>query len=111
MYGLCRFRIGLMKRFKNGSPRCGYTCRPDIFLTINKAGRIAPSEFSLKVISGVAKEAASKCGLRGAAPHGLRRTYVRLCHQAVVELDLLLAYQVWLQRLTDLPAMPERVYY
>ena len=58
-----------------------------IFRAINKAGRIAPSEFSPKVIWGVVREAASKCGLLGVAPHDLRRTCARLCHEAGGELE------------------------
>jgi integrase len=54
---------------------------------INKAGRIATSGFSPKVIWGVVKAGYSKCGLDGVAPHDLRRTCARLCHEAGGELE------------------------
>ncbi len=57
------------------------------FRAINKAGRIATSGFSPKVISGVVKAGCSKCGLDGVAPHDLRRTCARLCHEAGGELE------------------------
>jgi integrase len=57
------------------------------FRAINKAGRIATSGFSPKVIWGVVKAGCSKCGLDGVAPHDLRRTCARLCHEAVGELE------------------------
>ncbi len=62
------------------------TSRP-IFRAINKAGRIADHGFSPKVIWGVAKDAASRCDLTGVAPHDLRRTRARLCHEAGGELE------------------------
>ena len=58
-----------------------------IFRAINKAGRIADHGFSPKVIWGVVKEAASRCGLAGVAPHDLRRTCARSCHEAGGELE------------------------
>ena len=57
------------------------------FRAINKAGRIATSGFSPKVIWGVVKVGCSKCGLDGVAPHDLRRTCARLCHEAGGELE------------------------
>jgi integrase len=57
------------------------------FRAINKAGRIATSGFSPKVIWGVVKSGCSKCGLDGVAPHDLRRTCARLCHEAGGELE------------------------
>lgn len=57
------------------------------FRAINKAGRIATSGFSPKVIWGVVKAGCSKCGLDGVAPHDLRRTCARLCHEAGGELE------------------------
>ena len=53
-----------------------------VFRAINKAGRIAPNGFSLKVIWGVVKQASARCGLTNVAPHDLRRTFARLCHEA-----------------------------
>jgi len=58
-----------------------------VFRAINKARRIAPSGFSPKVIWGVVKAASSKCGLDRVAPHDLRRTCARLCHEAGGELE------------------------
>jgi integrase len=58
-----------------------------VFRAINKAGRIAPNGFSPKVIWGVLKEASARCGLANVAPHDLRRTCARLCHQAGGELE------------------------
>jgi integrase len=53
-----------------------------VFRAINKAGRIASGGFSPKVIWGVVKQACGQCGLADVAPHDLRRTCARLCHQA-----------------------------
>ena len=58
-----------------------------VFRAINKARRIAPSGFSPKVIWGVVKGGSSKCGLDRVAPHDLRRTCARLCHEADGELE------------------------
>jgi integrase len=57
------------------------------FRAINKAGRIAISGFSPKVIWGVVKAGCSKCGRDGVAPPDLRRTCARLCHEAGGELE------------------------
>jgi integrase len=64
----------------------GATTGP-IFRPINKAQRIGNSGFSPKVIWGVVKAGCSKCGLENVAPHDLRRTCARLCHEAGGELD------------------------
>ena len=58
-----------------------------LFRAINEAGRIAKSGFSPKVIWGVVKSGCVKCGLDGVAPHDLRRTCARLCHEAGGELE------------------------
>jgi len=58
-----------------------------VFRAINKAQRIAPNGFSPKVIWGVVKGGSSKCGLDRVAPHDLRRTCARLCHEAGGELE------------------------
>lgn len=58
-----------------------------VFRAINKAGRIAANGFSPKVIWGVVKQASARCGLANVAPHDLRRTCARLCHQAGGELE------------------------
>ena len=55
--------------------------------SINKAGRIWGNGFSPKVIWGVVKEKAKACDIRSLAPHDLRRTCARLCHQAGGELE------------------------
>jgi integrase len=58
-----------------------------IFRAINKAERIGTSGFSPKVIWGVVKSGAAKCGLDRVAPHDLRRTCARVCHEAGGELE------------------------
>ena len=58
-----------------------------VFRAINKAKRIGTSRFSPKVIWGVVKAGSSKCGLDRVAPHDLRRTRARLCHEAGGELE------------------------
>jgi integrase len=55
--------------------------------SINKAGRIWGNGFTPKVIWAVVKRDAKNCGLPSVAPHGLRRTCARLCHQAGGELE------------------------
>ena len=55
--------------------------------SINKAGRIWGKGFTPKVIWAVVKTNAKSCGLPTLAPHDLRRTCARLCHQAGGELE------------------------
>ncbi len=55
--------------------------------SINKAGRIWGTGFSPKVIWGVVKQKAMACDIPFLAPHDLRRTCARLCHQAGGELE------------------------
>ncbi|MDR3746851.1 MAG: tyrosine-type recombinase/integrase, partial [Acidobacteriota bacterium] len=50
--------------------------------SINKAGRIWGHGFTPKVIWAIVKVNAKSCGLTSVAPHDLRRTCARLCHQA-----------------------------
>jgi integrase len=64
----------------------GITSGP-LFRAINKAGRAWGNGFTPKVIWSVVKEAAADCSLAGLAPHDLRRTCARLCHQAGGELE------------------------
>ena len=64
----------------------GVTTGP-IFRPIDKAQRMGKSGFSPKVIWGVVKAGCSKCGLENVAPHDLRRTCARLCHEAGGELE------------------------
>ena len=70
----------------NWMTAAGVTMGP-IFRLINKAQRIGNSGFSPKVIWGVVKAGCSKCGLENVAPHDLRRTCARLCHEAGGELE------------------------
>lgn len=58
-----------------------------IFRAINKAQRVGESGFSPKVIWGGVKAGCSECGLGNVAPHDLRRTCARLCHEAGGELE------------------------
>ena len=58
-----------------------------IFRAINKAGRIAAHGFSPKVIWGVVKQASQACDVGNVAPHDLRRTCARLCHERGGELE------------------------
>jgi integrase len=58
-----------------------------IFRAINKAERIGKTAFSPKVIWGVVKAGCLKCGLQNVAPHDMRRTCARLCHEAGGELE------------------------
>jgi integrase len=55
--------------------------------SINKAGRVWGAGFSPKVIWGVVKEKAKICEIPDLAPHDLRRTCARLCHQTGGELE------------------------
>ena len=59
--------------------------------SINKAGKIWGTGFSPKVIWGVVKQKALDCEIPSLAPHDLRRTCARLCHQAGGELELAVA--------------------
>jgi integrase len=58
-----------------------------LFRAIDKAGRVWGNGFTPKVIWSIVKERAANCGLVGLAPHDLRRTCARLCHQAGGELE------------------------
>jgi integrase len=55
--------------------------------SINKAGKIWGNGFTPKVIWAIVKANAKSCGLPTVAPHDLRRTCARLCHQAGGELE------------------------
>ena len=68
-----------------GGARRNYI-RP-LFRAVNKAERVWGNGFTPKVIWSIVKEGAVGCGLTGLAPHDLRRTCVRLCHQAGGELE------------------------
>ena len=58
-----------------------------LFRSINKAGRVWGTGFTPKVIWSIVKDAASNSGLSGVAPHDLRRTCAKLCHEAGGELE------------------------
>jgi site-specific recombinase XerD len=64
----------------------GFTAGP-LFRSINKAGKIWGEGFTAKVIWAIVKRNAASCGLSAVAPHDLRRTCARLCHQAGGELE------------------------
>ena len=66
--------------------RAGIIAGP-LLRSINKAGRIWGHGFTPKVIWAIVKASAKRCGLPTIAPHDLRRTCARLCHQAGGELE------------------------
>jgi integrase len=70
----------------NWTVGAGITSGP-LLRSINKAGRIWGHGFTPKVIWAIVKANAKSCGLPSVAPHDLRRTCARLCHQAGGELD------------------------
>ena len=70
----------------NWTVGAGITAGP-LLRSINKAGRIWGHGFTPKVIWAIVKANAQCCGLPSVAPHDLRRTCARLCHQAGGELD------------------------
>jgi len=58
-----------------------------LFRAIGKTGKIQGCGFTAKVIWSIVREAATNCGIGIIAPHDLRRTCARLCHQAGCELE------------------------
>lgn len=58
-----------------------------LFRAIGKTGRIHGGGFTAKVIWSIVRGAALDCGFGVLAPHDLRRTCARLCHQAGGELE------------------------
>jgi site-specific recombinase XerD len=58
-----------------------------LFRSINKAGRVWGMGFTPKVIWSIVKQAALNSGLARVAPHDLRRTCAKLCHEAGGELE------------------------
>jgi integrase len=70
-------KAGIDMRMRASGITCGILLR-----SINKAGRVWGHGFSPKVIWGVVKEKAKICEIPALAPHDLRRTCARLCHQA-----------------------------
>jgi site-specific recombinase XerD len=58
-----------------------------LFRAISKTGKIHGCGFTAKVVWSIVREAAKDCGIGVLAPHDLRRTCARLCHQAGGELE------------------------
>ena len=58
-----------------------------LFRAIGKTGKVQGRGFTAKVIWSIVREAAVNCGIGIIAPHDLRRTCARLCHQAGGELE------------------------
>jgi integrase len=58
-----------------------------LFRSVSKTGKVWGSGFTAKVIWSIVRGAASDCGFCAVAPHDLRRTCARLCHQAGGELE------------------------
>lgn len=58
-----------------------------LFRAIGKSGKIQCCGFTAKVIWSIVREAATNCGIGIIAPHDLRRTCARLCHEAGGELE------------------------
>jgi integrase len=58
-----------------------------VFRPVNRGGRVWGTGFSAKVVWSVVRRAATKCEIPGIAPHDLRRTCARLCHEGGGELE------------------------
>ena len=58
-----------------------------LFRPVGKTGKVRGSGFTAKVIWSIVRKAAADCGFGTVAPHDLRRTCARLCHQAGGELS------------------------
>ena len=58
-----------------------------LFRPVDKTGKVRGSSFTAKVIWSIVRKAGTDCGFGTVAPHGLRRTCTRLCHQAGGELE------------------------
>ncbi len=76
----------IAKSLRNWMERANITDGP-VFRAINKSGKIAVGGFSPKVIWGIVKQACQACDLGNIAPHDLRRTCARLCHERGGELE------------------------
>ena len=82
---LCR-RLGEISR--RCVDRCGEATRwDDSSAPSARLGRVQGHGFTAKVIWSAVREAAITCGIGVIAPHDLRRTCARLCHQAGGELE------------------------
>jgi site-specific recombinase XerD len=53
-----------------------------LFRPVGKTGNVRGGGFTAKVIWSIVRKAAADCGFGVVAPHDLRRTCARLCHQA-----------------------------
>jgi integrase len=58
-----------------------------VFRAVDRAGQVRGSRISSRAIWGVVRKRAAASGLENIAPHDLRRTCARLCHDAGGELD------------------------
>jgi integrase len=58
-----------------------------LFRAIGKTGKVQGTGFTAKVIWSIVRKTAFDCGFDLIAPHDLRRTCARLCHQAGGELE------------------------
>jgi integrase len=58
-----------------------------VFRRVTRAGTVWGSGLSEKVVRHVVRQYARRAGIEKLAPHDLRRTCARLCHQAGEELD------------------------
>ena len=58
-----------------------------LFRAIGKTGKVQGHGFTAKVIWSIVRETTQDCGIGMIAPHDLRRTCARLCHQAGGELE------------------------
>ena len=58
-----------------------------LFRSVGKTSKVWGSGFTAKVIYSIVRKAALDCGFGPVAPHDLRRTCARLCHQAGGELE------------------------
>jgi site-specific recombinase XerD len=58
-----------------------------LFRAIGKTGKVQGNGFTAKVIWSIVRGAAKDCGIGTIAPHDLRRTCARLCHQTGGELE------------------------
>ena len=58
-----------------------------IFRRINRNGKVWGEGITAKTVWHVVKAAAKQAGISKLAPHDLRRTCARLCHQAGGELE------------------------
>lgn len=58
-----------------------------VFRAIDRRGRVWGTGMTAKVLWDVVRGAAAEAGIEKLAPHDLRRTCARLCHQAGGELD------------------------